>query len=53
MSRRHNNANILALGGRVVGPDLALKILDTVLDTSFDGGRHARRIGLIAEIEGR
>jgi ribose 5-phosphate isomerase B len=53
MCRRHNNANILALGGRVVGPDLALKILDTYLDTPFEGGRHARRVGLIAEIEER
>ncbi len=51
MTRRHNDANILALGGRVVGPGLALLIVDKFLDTPFDGGRHARRIGLIADIE--
>ena len=51
MSRRHNDANILALGGRITGPGLALKIVDTFLDTPFDGGRHDRRVGLITEIE--
>lgn len=49
-TRLHNDANILALGGRVVGPGLALKIVDTFLDTPFSGEeRHARRIGLIDE----
>lgn len=47
-TRQHNDANILAMGGRVVGPGLALKIVDTFLDTPFSGDeRHARRIGLI------
>ena len=49
MSRRHNNANIVALGGRVVGPGLALKIVDLFLDTPFEGGRHQRRVSMIEE----
>ena len=50
MTRRHNDANILALGGRVVGPGLALKIVDTFLDTPFSGDeRHIRRISMIEE----
>lgn len=49
-TRQHNDANILALGGRVVGPGLALKIVDTFLDTPFSGQeRHANRIRLIEE----
>ena len=50
-TRRHNDANILAMGARVTGPGLALKIVDTFLNTEFEGGRHARRVALIAEIE--
>ena len=47
-TRLHNDANILALGGRVVGPGLALKIVDTFLDTPFSGDeRHKRRISMI------
>ena len=53
MTRRHNDANILALGARVLGPGLALKIVDTFLDTGFDGGRHARRVALIGDVETR
>ena len=53
MTRRHNDANILALGARVLGPGLALKIVDTFLATEFEGGRHARRIAKIHEIENR
>ena len=52
-SREHNDANILALGGRVLGEGLALKIVDTFLDTEFAGGRHARRLAKIAAIEER
>ena len=44
MSRRHNNANILALGGRIVEPELAKKIVKVWLTTPFDGGRHEKRI---------
>ena len=53
MTRRHNDANILALGARVLGPGLALKIVDTFLATEFEGGRHARRVALISDIENR
>ncbi len=53
LTRRHNDANILAMGARVVGPGLAEKIMDTFLDTPFEGGRHARRVAKIHEVEGR
>ena len=47
-TRQHNDANILVMGGRVVGPGLAVKIVDTFLNTEFSGDeRHARRISLI------
>lgn len=52
MSIEHNNANILALGGRVVGKDLAIEIIDTWLKAQFAGGRHERRVNKISEIEG-
>ena len=49
-TRLHNDANILAMGGRVVGPGLAVKIVDTFLHTEFSGEeRHARRISMIEE----
>lgn len=51
MARRHNDANVLALGGRVLGDDIALAIVDTFLSESFEGGRHERRVGQIAGIE--
>lgn len=51
MSKAHNNANILALGERVVGKGLALKIVDTWLATDFEGGRHQTRVDKIMEIE--
>lgn len=50
-SREHNNANILVLGGRVIGEELACEIVKTWLDTSFSGGRHERRLALIDELE--
>ena len=50
-TRRHHDANVLAMGARVVGPGLACKIVDTFLTTEFEGGRHAKRIALIAELE--
>ena len=50
MTRMHNDANILAMGARVVGPGLALKIVDTFLDTPFSGDeRHVRRIKQIED----
>jgi ribose 5-phosphate isomerase B len=53
MTRRHNDANILCMGARVVGSGLAMKIVDVFLETPFEGGRHARRVGKIHEIESR
>lgn len=51
-TRLHNDANILAMGGRVTGPGLAVKIVDTFLNTEFSGAeRHARRIRMIDEEE--
>lgn len=44
LSRRHNDANVLALGARLTGPDMALRCLDVFLATPFDGGRHERRV---------
>lgn len=44
MSKRHNNANVLVLGGRIIGKELALNIVRTWINTSFEGGRHERRI---------
>ena len=52
-TRRHNNANTLCLGGRVVGPGLACQIVDAFLDHEFEGGRHQRRIDQITEIENK
>jgi len=51
MAREHNNANILALGGRVTGLGLALDIVDIFIKTPFAGGRHARRVEQICSIE--
>ena len=53
MARAHNNCNILAFGARVVGPELAKMIVETWLDTDFEGGRHQRRVDLIMEIENK
>lgn len=52
-TRRHNDANILTMGARVVGSGLACKIVDTFLSTEFEGGRHAKRVALITDIEER
>lgn len=51
MSREHNDANVICLGERVLGPGLAVCILDAWLDTEFAGGRHARRVNKIMAIE--
>jgi ribose 5-phosphate isomerase B len=47
LARRHNNANVLCMGGRTTGPGVALQMLDIFLATGFDGGRHERRVGKI------
>ena len=51
LARRHNNANIVAFGARVIGPELAKMIVDAFLDAEFEGGRHARRVDMIMAIE--
>lgn len=52
-SRDHNNANVLTLGAGLIGSNLAKQIVKVWLETDFGGGRHARRVDKIAEIEGR
>lgn len=44
LSRRHNDANVLAMGGRLIGKQMAEKIVDVFLNTEFEGGRHERRV---------
>ena len=51
-SREHNDANVLTMGQRVIGPGLALEIVDIWLKTEFEGGRHERRVGKIKAYEG-
>lgn len=51
LSRQHNNSNMLSMGARVVGSELAKMILDTWLDGQFEGGRHERRIDMVMAIE--
>lgn len=51
MTRRHNDANVLALGAGIVGPNLAKRIVDVFLHTDFEGGRHARRVQQLNSIE--
>jgi ribose 5-phosphate isomerase B len=51
MARAHNDANVLSIGARVVGIGLAEEILATFLSTPFDGGRHARRVAQLVELE--
>jgi len=51
LAREHNDANMLAIGARVVGVGLADEIVDVFLSTDFEGGRHARRVAQITELE--
>jgi ribose 5-phosphate isomerase B len=51
MARQHNDANVMAIGARVVGVGLAEEIVDLFLTTPFEGGRHARRVAQISELE--
>ncbi|MDQ3679139.1 MAG: ribose 5-phosphate isomerase B [Actinomycetota bacterium] len=53
LSRQHNDANVLAMGARVVAPAMADEIVELWLSTEFEGGRHAERLAQIAEIEDR
>jgi ribose 5-phosphate isomerase B len=52
MCRRHNDANVMALGQRVVGEGVAFDMVDTFLATPFEGGRHQRRVGKIDDLDG-
>ena len=51
LTRLHNDANVLCMGGRVIGPGLAQDITDVFLNTGFEGGRHKNRIEKISKIE--
>ena len=51
LSKQHNNANMIAFGARVIGPETAKMIVDEWLGAGFEGGRHADRVALITEIE--
>lgn len=53
LTRRHNNANIIAFGSRVVGSDMAKMIVDEFLNAEYEGGRHQNRIDMVADIESR
>ena len=50
-TRAHNNANVLCLGARVIGEGLACELADAFIDTDFEGGKHQRRIDMIADLE--
>ena len=52
LSKMHNNSNIIAFGARVVGSEMAKMIVDTWLETEYEGGRHQRRVDLLDAIEG-
>ena len=49
--KQHNNANVIALGGRTTDPETAKKIVDAYMSADFEGGRHTRRIDKITELE--
>ena len=51
MTRQHNDANVLCMGARVIGSCLAMDIVDSFLSNSFEGGRHAVRVGMMSDIE--
>ena len=51
MTRRHNNANIMCMGGRVIDEAKAVKLASIFLSTPFEGGRHEKRVNMITEIE--
>ncbi len=53
LCKQHNNANIIAFGARIVGSELAKDIVDAFLNAEFEGGRHARRVEMIMDIEGK
>ena len=52
-TRLHNDANVLCMGGRVIGPGAAIELIDVFLHTEFEGGRHQRRIDKLTALENR
>jgi len=52
-TRRHNNANVLCLGARVIGSGVALQLVDVFLTTEYEGGRHEKRIEMMTELENK
>lgn len=50
-TRRHNDANVLCMGARVIGPGVALQLADIFLTTEYEGGRHANRVSMMMELE--
>ena len=52
LSKMHNNSNIIAFGARVIGSEMAKMIVDTWMETEYEGGRHQRRVDLLDAIEG-
>lgn len=51
MARQHNDANVLAMGARVIGPELAKMVARTFLEGAFEGGRHARRVEMLSQLD--
>lgn len=51
LTRQHNDANVLAMGARIIGPEMARKIVETFLDTEFLGGKHAVRVEMLNNIK--
>lgn len=51
MTRLHNDTNVLAMGGRIIGDDLAIAIVETWIETGYEGGRHQTRLDMISEYE--
>ena len=52
-TRRHNDANVLCMGARTIGPGVALQIADIFLTTEFEGGRHEKRVSMMMELENK
>ena len=50
LTRQHNDANVLALGARIIGTQVALDIVETFLNTEYEGGRHDRRVSQLSEL---
>lgn len=53
LTRRHNDSNVLCLGGRVIGPGVAVKMVDLFINTPYEGGRHDKRIKMVMDLENK